>query len=199
MLGVETAVHVNEHNLQKTHRDTNKKRYPLSSRLREKLFEVDEAEVGEHPSSDDEDSNVDNDEESICELEPPAKSSLKNHFLDLRDLIDSGFNIVPVAESASLVGEVDVVQDGLQWKLGGTMQPPLNVSKNVSSKLKVGMTQHFNTPLSSFLSFVPMDFWKLWLYETNRYGTQKLLQQENTIGAFKPIALQEFMTFFGIQ
>ena len=74
------------------------------------------------------------------------------------------------------------------------MEPPINVSKNETSRLKLGYVQHFTTPLSSFLSFVPLEFWKLWLYETNRYGKQKL----GSSVAFKPISLPEFMTFFGI-
>ena len=46
------------------------------------------------------------------------------------------------------------------------------------------------------MSFVPLDFWKLWLYETDRYGQQKLLANPSV--SVKPVALQEFMTFFGI-
>ena len=167
MTGVETAVQLQDKN-HPSNRDANRKRYPLSSRLREKLFEVAEDEIGQYLSSD-EDSNVDdNDDESIYEPQPPAKSSIKNHFMDLHDIIDTGFQTVPLSENATLVDEIDVVEDGLRWKIGGTVQPPLNVSRHQKSRLKTGSAQHFTTPLSSFLSFVPLDFWKLWVYETNR-------------------------------
>ena len=148
----------------KSDQDGNRKRHPLPSRLQKKLLEVEEDEIGQHLSSD-EDSNDDNDDDSIYEPEPPAKSTIKNHLLDLHDLIDTGFNAVEGPATATLVDkEIDVVQDGLCWKLGGTLQPPLNVSKNETSRLKTGSAQHFTTPLSSFLSFVPLDFWKLWVY-----------------------------------
>ena len=52
MLGIEAVVLLKEKN--KSNKDTNRKQHPLSSRLlREKLFEVEEDEVGEHPPSDD--------------------------------------------------------------------------------------------------------------------------------------------------
>ena len=51
MVGIEAAVKLKEKN--KSNKDTNRKQHPLSSRLREKLFEVEEDEVGEHPPSDD--------------------------------------------------------------------------------------------------------------------------------------------------
>ena len=69
---------------------------------------------------DDSTTNDNNDDKSIYdETELRAKSSIKNHFLDLTDLIDSGFSLVEVADKA-LADEIDVVQDGLRWKSGGT-------------------------------------------------------------------------------
>ena len=93
LLGIETAVKLQESN--KSPNDTNRKRHPLSARLREKLFEVEDDEVGEHLSSDnDSKDDQDDDGQSINETEPPARSSIKRHFFDLSDLIDTGFNVV---------------------------------------------------------------------------------------------------------
>jgi len=72
MMGIEKAVQLQEK--KQSHEDW--KRHLLSSRLREKLFEVEEDEIGEHPPSDKE---SDNDDEADYETNRLAKSSLKNH------------------------------------------------------------------------------------------------------------------------
>ena len=66
----------------------------------------------------------------------------------------------------------------------------------------------FITPLSSLLAFVPIELWKLYLFQTNAYGRQKHAlkvrdKQQNGgrltgCRIWKDITLQEFMTFFGI-
>jgi len=192
MIGTEKAAQLLDNNHQ-SKRNLHRKSHPLPSNVHEKLFEVEDCEKGQHLPSDD-DSNDDSDDASMYEAEPPPKSFAKNHFLDLSDILNAGTS---TEHDDSVVEEIDVVQDGLRWKLGGTVKPPINISKNKVSELKAGYTQHFTTPLSSFLSFVPIDFWKLWLYETNRYGQQKV-SSDKFSAQFRPITLQEFMTFFGI-
>jgi hypothetical protein len=167
----------------------------LDMRIRQKLFEVEDDEIGRHLSSDDDDPDV-NDQESVFDEEDHLPiSSSKKHFLDLDALMERSF--IDHQENASttlLTDEIDVIEDGLRWKLGGTVDGPQNVSKNERSRLKVGAARYFTTPWNSFMAFIPLDFWKLWVYETNRYGFQK----ESLKGSFRPISTPEFINFFGI-
>ena len=45
--------------------------------------------------------------------------------------------------------------------------------KGKISKLNDATKIFFLTPLSSFLAFVPLKFWKLWVLKTNHYGKEK--------------------------
>jgi len=83
-------------------------------------------------------------------------------------------------------------ENGIRWQQNAKVTPPVNVSTGLQSKLKASALSNFNTPLSSFLSFLPLRFWKLWLYETNRYGKARSKKP------FTRISLQEFMIFWGI-
>lgn len=104
--------------------------------------------------------------------------------------------------------DIDLTNDeGLQWSFNKALNPPLNVSTGERTTIKDNKRMKFITPLSSFLAFVPIEFWKLYLFQTNTYGKDKYatkVQDKEDAGQsytgriWRSISLQEFMTLFGI-
>ena len=98
-------------------------------------------------------------------------------------------------------------EGGLAWKLNAALNPPLNVSRGMKTKLIEEKRIHFVNPLSSFLAFVPLEFWKLYLFRTNTNGryrySEKLKKaardnKEYHGRKWKDLSMNEFMTFFGL-
>ena len=146
----------------------------VSAAIREKLMEVDDDKVGSYYSSDD--------EEQIN----TSFGGSQNHVENL--------NLFP--STRELQDERDVMVRGLVWKTKKREIPaPINLSQGEKMTLIDKYRMNFMTPLSSFLSFVPIEFWRLWLFETNRYAKEQVNVNKRS---FRDMTLSEFMNFFGI-
>ena len=97
--------------------------------------------------------------------------------------------------------------DGIRWKFSGRMGAPINIAKNKKTQLKAEHKMKFVTPLSSFLAFVPIEFWKLYVFRTNTNGEKKYnskVESKAEAGEiyrgriWSDISLKEFMTFIGM-
>ena len=77
--------------------------------------------------------------------------------------------------------EYDVDTVGLKWCYNGRMSAPINVLRGVKTELKRDAKMKFVNPLVSFLSFLPIEFWKRYCYQTNVYARHKYQNdQEST-------------------
>jgi hypothetical protein len=71
------------------------------------------------------------------------------------------------------------------------------------TKLKPGSEKFFCTPIDSVLAIFPLPCWEVIVTEANRYAEQKLEVKKKLNGLiavykWKPIILQEIMTYFDI-
>ncbi|MGH7954884.1 MAG: hypothetical protein ACREOZ_02870, partial [Gloeomargaritales cyanobacterium] len=93
---------------------------------------------------------------------------------------------------------------GVTWRdtAGSGLSEPAGLLHKDKSTLKQSSARCFDTPLSSFLAFIPIFFWELLAYESNRFAEQKMATSVNSIIAGCAwrgrISVQEIMTFFGI-
>jgi len=162
---------------------TPQQRQRLSRQTRQRLMEVtNEDEIGDCYSSDSDSS--DSSEGSYINVAPPPNNP-RMQFSDI-DYV----NPLPQDE------EVDVLDDGMVWKTSQQhIPPPINKSTGQKTRVKEEYKKNFNTPLSSFLSFIPLDFWKQWTFETNRYAKKKLVDSKR---GFRDVTLQEMMVFMAL-
>ena len=65
----------------------------------------------------------------------------------------------------------DLTSGGIKWKPNQYIPQPTNVSIGKKSTLKDEYRGKFRTELSSFLAFFPIEFWQLYLEQTNVYGS----------------------------
>lgn len=160
----------------------------LSRAARRSLYSFPDDEGGDMLSSDDSADDSEDEEEII--LAAVDREGRRNALSSMTALMDElGFG----DESPQTIE--DAIDNGLTWKLNKKVSPPLNVSKGKKSRLKKDAKKHFSTPGSSLLAFLPLKFWKLWCFETNRYGKMKAKEKGSS---FSPVSLKEFMKFFGI-
>ena len=94
-------------------------------------------------------------------------------------------------------------EQGLRWEYGQRLDPPLSASSGEVTKIKDECKVRFSNPLSSFFSFLPLEFWKVYMFHTNQYATKKYAAQRARIDinfrrVWKSVMLQEFMQFFSI-
>lgn len=101
----------------------------------------------------------------------------------------------------------DVDISGMPWQLNGKLGAPVGVQDTQKTCLKEGMESNFLSPLSSFLSFLPLTFWKVYVFETNKNGQMKYeakLKKTRENGEvckarkWVDVSLNEFMTFLAI-
>jgi len=123
----------------------------------------------------------------------------KEDELEFPSLIDESSN-----RNVSLGNDKDEFPEGISWRPNQSIPQPTNVSIGKETYLKPEHAQKFTTELSSFLAFVPIQFWKLHLERTNvygchHYGTLKSPAEEQgkVYGGriWRDVALREFMTF----
>jgi hypothetical protein len=99
---------------------------------------------------------------------------------------------------------VTTQQDGLLWATNTSSSPNLDIYDQVKrSTIKTEMQSRFTNPLSSFLAFLPLEFWKLFVFETNRYAASRqaeasLVEDGPTINWASRLTLKELFTFVGI-
>lgn len=95
-----------------------------------------------------------------------------------------------------------IKEDGLIWNMSSTQSAPVNVGGGRRTKIKETAKIKFVTPLSSFLALLPIEFWKLYVFQTNNYAHWKIAKEEkegkSQQRVWKDVTLNEFMTFFGI-
>ena len=94
-------------------------------------------------------------------------------------------------------------QDGLLWATDRACSPNLGIYDQMKrSSIKAEMRSRFTNPLSSFLAFLPLEFWKLFVFETNRYAAmrqaQATLVDGPAINWASRLTLKELFTFLGI-
>lgn len=95
-------------------------------------------------------------------------------------------------------GQPNAQQDGLWWATNTSCSPSLGLyDETKRSTIKKDMHSRFTTPLSSFLSFLPLEFWKLVVFETNKYAANTLVGSP-TVNWVTRLTLNELFTFLGI-
>ena len=181
--------------------------FPITPALLHQLTYVVDADEKGIPleSEDEEEDNIDSDNaESNNEMEGRLlkKGDIPIGNLDVTDLVLP--SLVSPRADEEVVG---TAADGLQWKSNMSLAPPINVSSGRKTELKSEHRMRFVNPLSSFTAFLPIEFWKLYLYRTNTNGEMKYNAQveeckiqgrEYHGRIWRDITLKEFMTFFGI-
>ena len=189
--------------------------FPLTNQLLNAMTAItDDHERGSPPEDNEdeaekEDFNIDDEREEEGQegILPRAQA---NHVLNLDaeelilpSLMDDDESAETVGENQGEVGS----EGGIFWKFNGKQNPPLNVSKGMKTQLKEDKKTKFLTPLSSLLAFVPIEFWKLYLFRTNCQGKKLYIQKRDAAikssGVYrqrpwKNASLQEFMVFIGI-
>ena len=167
-----------------------KEAMPLKSSVVAALTQVtDDHETGYHLASDTEDEDFDEDEDADNETD-----SLSNFESLLED-----FDI-----AAMFSDEISSYkQDGLNWRLNGKLPAPINLSTKRETHLKEATKVKFTTQISSFLAFVPIEFWILYTFRTNSYALWRFTKEKKEgkrrhQRQWKDITLDEFMAFFGI-
>jgi len=92
--------------------------------------------------------------------------------------------------------------DGLDWDPRETLQPrPAKMTPKPSSTKDQYVTK-FDTPISSFFSFLPQTMWEKIRFESNKYARQKMLKSgEQRIAGWRwrhDITIEEMYQFFGL-
>ena len=156
----------------------------LNENIVNKLTAMDDTyEEGPHLESDAED-----EEEEDIEGD---KTTRKKSYAPLLEELDFESLQTPSAD----------LNNGLTWKLNGSLPPPHQATTTAKAKLKPSAISKFTSPLKSFLAFLPVEFWKLYVHRCNSYARFKI---QTDISKGKPakkwteITLDEFMTFWGI-
>ena len=145
------------------------------------------------PLDSDTDEEVDDDNIGVVGV-PPITASCTSH-TTLEELLG-----LPSEED----DVVEEKQAGLKWIVNGCIDKPINVASNQQSYVKIDSRSRFINPMSSFLAFVPVEFWKMYVFHTNLYARRRF-EQERQEGKGRyhnriwvDVTLDEFMTFFGI-
>jgi hypothetical protein len=123
-----------------------------------------------------------------------------NEWQDKDDDISVNFDF----PSLQRTGQTPTQQDGLLWATDTYCSPSLDVYDQMKrSTIKADMQSRFTNPLSSFLAFLPLEFWKLFVFQTNRYAANKQAQATLVDGGpsvnwASRLTLNEMFTFVGI-
>lgn len=107
---------------------------------------------------------------------------------------------VPVGRHPPITGSA--TQGGYRWSVLGKMGPPPNLSQRMPSHVDPSKKAYFKTPISSFLSFIPIKIFKAIAVYSNQYAHSVMdTEGSNKISGARwkhDINLQEIMIFFGI-
>ena len=93
--------------------------------------------------------------------------------------------------------------EGLEWKTGITLEPKdFKSLPRASSIMPQFLAKYFDSPCSSFFSFLPVAMWEKINYECNTYAHEKMRKshKRHIAGYFwrQDISLQEMMQFMGL-
>ena len=159
----------------------------FSQNIRHALLHVDVGEEGVPIKSEDE-----SDDEVVAEVVDDLKVIQKpsSHLID---------------DYKSSVGfEVPKEDTRFRWSVMGSLRPPPQLCSRKKSEVKADMTGFFETPLSSFLAFVPIKIFRSMATYSNQYAHLVMDDDEEEnmeiSGArwHQDISLSEMMVFFGI-
>ena len=100
-------------------------------------------------------------------------------------------------------GQPTTQQDGLLWATNTASSPDIGIyDQTKGSTIKAEMQSRFTNPLSSFLAFLPLEFWKLFVFETNRFAASRqaeaTLVEGPAVNWASRLTLKELFTFLGI-
>ena len=155
-----------------------------------------EAEDGNHNTFNVEEKKEDSEEEELC-MGPYRLPLIRNS--NNRSIPEEGILI----EEETASGEKIACGEGLNWEFGKRLQPSNNVYNGGDTHFKAEYenSPHFESPINSLLSFIPMEYWKKMLSETNVYA-QKLADDNNGFISGRPwtrkFSLNEIMKFHGL-
>ena len=93
----------------------------------------------------------------------------------------------------------DEETNGLRWTFNGTVDTPINLATDLKTELKAEHARKFSRPLSSFLSFFPIEFWKIVVVRTNEYARWRISVEKNfPYPEFKDTYIKEMIIFFSL-
>ena len=162
--------------------------FPISNNVEKYLFQTSEDDEGDAIPSD-----IEDDDETLAD-EVTGGAPQKYVFNESDILPEDGEFTFPSLETDDFT---NIEEDGLEWELNGSVASPHNVYDGPPSYIPKKFKCHFNTPLSSFLAFFPIELWKIVVVETNKYAKWS----HDTFGTFrswKPTDLRELMAFVSL-
>ena len=155
-----------------------------------------EAEDGNHNTFNVEEKKKDSEEEELC-MGPYRLPLIRNS--NNRSIPEEGILIEEETESGGKIA----CGEGLNWEFGKRLQPSNNLYNRGETGFKdeYKNSPHFESPINSLLSFIPTEYWKKMLSETNVYA-QKLADDNNGFISGRPwtgkFSLNEIMKFHGL-
>jgi hypothetical protein len=174
---------------------------PLPKSLLSLLTAVEPGEEGTPPSSEDEESEG----EEGCEGEggdaAPFIGARADRLMgDPTNWMDE--DAMDNAMDTATDDDANSPQVGFRWVADQRLAPPAGVSNRGATKLKPENKGFFNSPLSSFLAFVPVRIFQACTVYSNAYAHSVMSESDNNLisGARwgHDITLKEMMTFFGV-
>jgi hypothetical protein len=92
--------------------------------------------------------------------------------------------------------------EGLDWNPKATLEPRAEKMSPKPSSTKPQFLRNFDTPISSFRSFLPQALWEKIVFESNTYARQKMLKSgKRMISGYSwrhDVSLHEMYQFFGL-
>ncbi|MGH7974640.1 MAG: hypothetical protein ACREBR_03875, partial [bacterium] len=164
--------------------------------LRRAMCHVDPGDEG-NPYDSDNAVDINSDDDEIVWL--PGWGGGTSSQRTERDVLMEPANIEPTMSAADIEK-----LSGVTWRdteVSG-LPEPAGLKEKENSTLKEASAHLFDTSLSSFLAFIPIFFWELLTFESNRYAEQTMAGSGSSSIAGCAwrgrISVQEMMTFFGI-
>ena len=167
--------------------------FPLSSSL-EKALNVpsnNQENLGESILSDFECDSED--EEDVAQEKQRTRPPLSTDFE-----LNLNFNSLRQYQSSNTE-----MKSGMKWDVGrngevsSDVPSPPNLASKKTSYIPRKYKAHFSSPLSSFLAFFPIEFWRLVVKRTNEYALwEKEFGERQLYDKWYPTDLQEMMRFF---
>jgi hypothetical protein len=155
----------------------------FEKKVRESLAIVDDINYGVRPYESEGESDIDDDEEAYT----------------IRRRKNEVF--APIG-NAYPPNKTNLLEDGYHWSAMGTVDPPFGLSHSKRSHVREDCTGYFQTPISSFLAFVPVKLFEAFASYSTAYAQEKMAaQQDERISGRRwlgDISVQEMMVFFGI-
>ena len=82
---------------------------------------------------------------------------------------------------SNVLGDNDDVLH-FEWKSERPLRPPIGITTGRKTAIRPEFKTQFNSPISSFLSFVPLKIWKLMTHHSNQYACQEMASWQESAG-----------------